>query len=80
MSMLENAADETRTGSVINVDVSMRPLNNEDIKKFKNSISNIESFFMILVCKVNYENYFCLKTKLQDLSLESVFSAEPTEK
>ena len=80
MSMLENAADETSTGSVINVDFHMRPPTNKDIKKFKTTISNSESLFMILVCKVNYENDFCLKTKLQDLSLESVFSAEPTEK
>ena len=33
LSMLENAADEARPGSVINVDVSIKPLPEEDIEE-----------------------------------------------
>ena len=80
--MLENAADDARSGSVINVDVSVKPLAEEDIKEdlMKASNINIADFSMILVCKVNYEHDFDVKTELKDLSLESVFHAEPVQK
>ena len=52
MSVLQNAADDARVGSIVNIDVWVKPLTEDDISKNYSTALNIDilDFCAILVC------------------------------
>ena len=58
LSTLQNAADEAKAGSVINIDISVKPLADGDLKKDHKIASNIDifDFSQMLSCSVSYEH------------------------
>ena len=72
LSVLQNAAIEARTGSVINVQISTEPLSDNQICDPGLMIAeniNLLDFSMMLVCTVEFKHNQGYKQKLEELTL-----------
>ena len=82
LSTLENAAHEARTDSVISIEIGTRRLTDLDLNLSSLPAPNIDilDFSAFLVCSVSYEHNAGQRlVKLEDLTMENVFSDEPED-